>query len=167
MPSRSMADARADANKAAIERFYSAFKSRDAATMAASYAPGATFSDPAFPGLVQPQVSAMWTMLLSNEAKVWDFDFSDVQATESTGSAKWTATYLFGPDQRKVVNHVTSFFTFNEAGLITAQRDSFDFWAWSSQALGLTGRLLGWSSFLSNQVQKNARSRLDAWMAKH
>ncbi|MFT4048815.1 MAG: nuclear transport factor 2 family protein [Solirubrobacterales bacterium] len=41
----------AEDNAKLIERFYAAFASRDGETMAACYAPDATFSDPVFPDL--------------------------------------------------------------------------------------------------------------------
>jgi len=153
-------------NADVITRFYEAFAKRDAATMGSLYDESVTFSDAAFVDLKGKQVSAMWAMLLSREATVWSLEFSDVHADETTGSAKWTATYLFGPHKNKVVNHVTSQFTFRE-GKIVAQKDSFDFWTWASQALGPVGRLFGWSSLLHKSVQKNARGQLDAYMAKN
>ena len=46
-----------------IERFYAAFDRRDGDTMAACYAPGARFSDPAFGELRGEEPGAMWRML--------------------------------------------------------------------------------------------------------
>ena len=50
------------ANAALIEHFYAAFARRDAAAMAACYAPDAHFRDPIF-DVEGRDVSAMWTML--------------------------------------------------------------------------------------------------------
>jgi len=156
----------AEANRATIERLYTAFAARQPAVMAACYRPDATFSDPAFPGLVGPQVGAMWSMLLSREAKVWELVHSDVTADERTGSASWTATYLYG-GKRRVVNRIKSKFTFGDDGRIATEVDDFDFHAWTSQALGWTGVLLGWTGFFQRQVQAKARGQLDAYIAKH
>ncbi len=43
-----------------ITRLYTAFAARDAETMARCYAPDAHFSDPVFPDLHGPAVTAMW-----------------------------------------------------------------------------------------------------------
>jgi hypothetical protein len=156
----------ADANTATIQRFFAAFNGKNGAGMAACYSPEATFSDPAFVGLRGRQVGCMWKMLTAR-SKEFSLTFSDVAADASSGSSKWIAHYLFGPHEHKVVNHVTSNYTFDKDGKILTQVDTFDFWAWSSQAIGLPGRLLGWTSFLQRKVQAQARGQLDAWMAKN
>jgi len=97
---------------------------------------------------------------------VWELVHSDVKADASTGSASWTATYLYG-GKRRVVNRVKSKFTFGDDGLIATEVDDFDFYAWSSQALGLPGKLLGWTASMQRTVQGKARGQLDAYVAKH
>jgi hypothetical protein len=42
--------------------------------------------------------------------------------------------------------------------------DKFDFWKWSSQALGPVGFILGWTPMLRKKVQKQARERLAKFM---
>jgi hypothetical protein len=156
-----------EARKQLITSFYEAFSQRNAEFMASCYDPNCTFSDPAFPGLKGVEVSSMWKMLTATKAEVWEFSFSDVAAPEdsNTGSAKWTAKYLF--NGKPVTNHITSVFTFSpDSGKILNQVDTFDFWAWSSQSLGFVGKVLGWSSYLQKQVQGKARHRLEAWMKK-
>ena len=51
-------------------------------------------------------------------------------------------------------------------GLIATQRDRFDFWAWSRQALGRAGLLLGWTPMLKNKVRAGAAKNLAAYMAR-
>ena len=53
----------AHVNAELIERFYAAFAACDGATMAASYGPGARFSDPVFTNLRDGEPGAMWRML--------------------------------------------------------------------------------------------------------
>ena len=55
---------------------------------------------------------------------------------------------------------------FNEQGLITRQRDRFDFWAWSRQALGMPGLLLGWTPFLRHKVQRQAAANLQKFLTR-
>jgi hypothetical protein len=62
-----------------------------------------------------------------------------------------------------VHNKIDARFEFKD-GKIIRHRDSFDFWAWASQALGPPGRLLGWSSFLKNRVRAQAAKSLAAFM---
>ena len=75
-------------NEATIRRFYEAFQKRDAATMAACYAPDVQFSDPVFPDLRGPQAGQMWKMLCER-GKDLRLEFRDVRADATTGSAHW------------------------------------------------------------------------------
>ena len=50
-------------HQALIARFYDALGRRDAAAMAACYAPDATFTDPVFGTLDAAGAAAMWRML--------------------------------------------------------------------------------------------------------
>ncbi|MGB0347184.1 MAG: nuclear transport factor 2 family protein, partial [Balneolaceae bacterium] len=52
-------------------------------------------------------------------------------------------------------------------GLIINHQDDFDFWRWSTQALGFPGLILGWSPFLKKKVQKQALDSLNAFISKH
>lgn len=147
-----------------LEDFYAAFGRRDGAAMAAAYAPGATFDDPAFPGLTGEEPGAMWQMLTSRSTDLV-VDLRSCSADASTGTAHWVATYTFGQTGRRVVNDVRSTFRF-ERGLIAEQRDDFAFHPWAAQALGPAGRLLGWTPFLRKAVQRKARAGLDAWLSE-
>ena len=153
-----------EANRALITRFYSAFAARDGVAMSACYHPNARFSDPAFVDLRGPEVSAMWRMLTSR-SKDLTLTFSDVEASDVGGSAKWRALYTFSATGRKVENRISAAFVFKD-GLIFEHSDLFDFWRWARQALGPMGLLLGWSGFLRRKVQKQARANLVAFMAK-
>ena len=116
-----------------LQRFYAAFAAKDGDTMAAAYAPGATFSDPVFVGLKDGEPGAMWQMLTSR-SKDLELELVSCEADDSTGSARWIATYTFAQTGRKVVNDVRSSFVFS-GGLIAEQRDEFDFHRWAGQAL--------------------------------
>jgi ketosteroid isomerase-like protein len=152
------------ANEELLERFYAAFARLDAAGMAACYAPDAHFSDPAFPDLRGPEVPAMWAMLTSRSTGL-RIETSGITADDRKGEAHWVAHYAFGPDQRPVVNRVRSTFEFN-GGLIVRQHDQFDFHAWSAQALGLKGRLLGWTPIVQSAAQRQAAAGLQDFMAR-
>jgi ketosteroid isomerase-like protein len=147
----------ADANKALIERFYRAFAQRDAATMAACYRADATFRDAAFT-LRGSDVGKMWKMLCSRGADL-RIEFGNVQAAAERGSVDWQAWYTFSGTGRKVHNVIHADMRFVD-GLIAAHVDTFDFWRWSRQSLGLPGMLLGWSPFLQRKVQAQALQAL-------
>ena len=150
-----------------IERFYGAFDRKDGDAMAACYAPGARFSDPAFGELRGEQPGAMWRMLtsqagdLSIELREHAADAAD---GSGTGSARWVARYTFTKTGRPVVNDVRARFRFAD-GLIAEHDDVFSFHAWARQALGPTGLLLGWTPMLRAAVRKRARADLDRFMA--
>jgi hypothetical protein len=149
-----------------IVRLYTAFAARDAETMASCYHPDAHFSDPAFPDLNGGEVMAMWRALLgrSTDLRVTLGGHSASSDGGSpgngTGRAHWTAVYTFGATGRSVTNEIDAGFRF-EDGLIREHQDSFDFWRWSRQALGLPGLLLGWTPMLRSRVQRDAAKLLN------
>lgn len=152
------------ANADLINRFYTAFKSKDYASMQQCYADEATFTDEVFTGLNANEVKAMWEMLIKN-GKDLQLEFSGIEADDVRGSANWVATYTFSKTGRKVVNRICAEFTF-ENGRIKTHRDYFSFYAWARQALGLSGLLLGWTAALRSKVQQTARKSLQAFMAQ-
>ena len=64
-----------------------------------------------------------------------------------------------------MVNDVRATFKIAD-GLIVDHVDRFSFWAWSRQALGAPGVLLGWTPILRGKVGGTARKGLDAFMAQ-
>lgn len=152
-----------DENKALIEKFYDAFSKRDAETMSTCYHDDVHFTDPAF-DLHGTSAADMWRMLCEN-GKDLKLEYRDVRVEGDKGWAHWDATYTFGATGRKVVNRIDAEFTFKD-GLIHRHVDTFDFWAWSKQALGAPGLLLGWSGFLQNKVQQQAAKNLSRYQQK-
>lgn len=151
-------------NAQLIAHFYEAFARLDAATMANCYHAEATFTDEAFVNLNREQTVAMWAMLCSR-AKNFNLTFSDIQADDVRGKAHWEPIYTFTSTGRLVHNVIDSEFEFKD-GKIWKQRDRFEFYSWSRQALGPIGFLLGWSGFLRNKIQTEASKGLKAFMAK-
>lgn len=159
-----------NSNEQTIRRFYDAFAKLDAATMAACYAPDATFDDEVFSLRGAREIGGMWTMLCTaTQAKgshVWKLTYRDVQADATTGQAHWDAHYLFSATGRLVDNAIDARFTFTPEGLIQTQRDRFSFWTWARQALGVPGLLLGWSPSLRRQVRSTAARNLATYLAR-
>jgi ketosteroid isomerase-like protein len=153
----------AHANDDLIVRLYAALDAKDGDAMAACYAPDARFHDPAFGELRGEQPGAMWRMLTSRAADL-RCELLEHQADDTTGSAKWRATYTFTQTGRPVVNVVDSSFRFAN-GLIAEQDDDFSYFTWSRQALGPAGLLLGWTPVLPALTRKRARAGLDEFMA--
>lgn len=151
-------------NEQLLETFYSAFAARDYAAMQACYQPAPEFADEVFT-LKGKEVGAMWHML-SEGATDLQATHRDIQADDSSGRAHWEARYTFSSTGRKVHNIIEAEFRF-EAGRIATHRDRFDFWRWSSQALGPTGLLLGWTPTVHNRVRATARARLDRFIQAH
>jgi limonene-1,2-epoxide hydrolase len=151
-------------NEMLLTNFYTAFQNKDFATMQASYADSATFSDPVFEGLNAAELRAMWEMLIRRGNDL-ELTFSDIRADASRGSAAWEARYTFSATGQRVTNRIRSSFEF-ENGKIVKQTDQFDFYTWARQALGLPGLLLGWTGFIRGKVQRMARKNLAAFMEK-
>ena len=75
-------------HQALIARFYDALGRRDAAAMAACYAPDATFTDPVFGRLDAAGAAAMWRMLCAR-GKDLRVEASGIQADAERGRAHW------------------------------------------------------------------------------
>jgi ketosteroid isomerase-like protein len=148
-------------NAQLLTDLYSAFQRRDPEAMASCYHPEVEFSDPVFPGLRFARVTSMWRMFC-DRGNV-EITFEDVHADERTGRAHWDARYTFGATGRKVLNRIDATFEFRD-GKSLRHTDSFDFWAWSRQALGPGGLVLGWTPFLRNKVRAQAGATLDKYM---
>jgi ketosteroid isomerase-like protein len=151
-------------NKDFIIRFYSAFQTLNYAEMQRSYHREAQFSDPVFGTLNSDEVKAMWEMLLSR-GKDLRVEYSNVHATQTTGSCRWEAWYTFSKTGRSVHNVIASSFEFRD-GKIFRHRDSFSLWRWSRQALGPAGLLLGWSPLMRGKVKRSAKESLDKYRSR-
>jgi limonene-1,2-epoxide hydrolase len=151
-------------NAELLTGFYNAFAARDGAAMASAYDPEARFGDPVFTALRGPEVGAMWQMLCSRATDL-RVEASGISADELNGHAHWEAWYTFTRTGRKVHNVIDATFEFRD-GKILIHRDVFDLWRWAGMALGLSGKLLGWTPFLQNAVRNEARAGLAKYMAK-
>lgn len=156
-------------NAATIARFYEAFSRLDADTMAACYAENVAFDDPVFSLRGRRDTMGMWRMLCEGVARtgreVWSLQASGIEADATAGRAQWQAHYRFGATGRLVHNRIDALFVFNAQGLIERHHDRFDFTAWAAQALGLPGRLLGWTPWLRQRVQAQAQTGLRRFLA--
>lgn len=153
----------AEQNRELINRFYTAFEQKDAETMANCYASHAVFEDPAFGRLNGKEISAMWKMLLERGDKDLLVKHKVTEATNGKAKAEWQATYIFSTTLRTVHNKISAEFIIEE-GKIVYHKDHFNMWKWSSMALGMPGMLLGWSNFMKNKIQKQAKGSLKKYM---
>lgn len=151
----------AASHAALIERLYAALGRRDGETMAACYAPDARFSDPAFGELRGPDIGRMWRMLAARGEGL-EVELREHDADESSGRAHWIARYPFAATGRLVVNDIQAQFRFSD-GLIAEHDDRFDLRRWAAQALGPSGRVLGYTPLLRPAVRRMARKQLAAF----
>jgi ketosteroid isomerase-like protein len=149
-------------NKQIVQQFYTSFQKLDWRGMLQCYHDEVFFYDPVFEDLEAKKAKAMWKMLCQ-QAKNFSLEFDKVEADNEYGSCRWKATYTFSKTGRKVVNRVKAHFKFHE-GKIIEHMDDFDLYAWSRQALGVSGWALGWSSVVKNKIRKTAKSSLEHFM---
>ena len=150
------------AHEELVTRFYHALARRDGDAMAACYHPEVHFRDEVF-DLHGERASAMWRMLCARGRDL-DVVATGIRADDARGVAHWRAEYTFSQTDRAVRNEIDAAFTFGD-GLIVTHRDRFDFWAWSRQALGVPGALLGWTPWLRRKVAAEAARSLDRFIA--
>lgn len=147
-----------DAHLAVIRKFYDSFAAKDADGMLSCYHMEVQFSDPAFGKLDAEDVRFMWRMLLERGQNL-EITYNSEWADEKTGGVNWEAKYDFGKTGRRVHNKIRARFAFHD-GLIIEHKDYFNFWRWSTMALGGPGYLLGWSPILKNKVRSQAKGNL-------
>lgn len=145
-----------------IETFYKAFAAKDFRVMADCYHKDVVFDDPAFGQLKGREVSKMWEMLLTR-SKDLSLTFSEIQADQISGSAKWIARYTFSATGRMVTNHIRATFKFKD-GKIAAHTDSFDLNKWFKMAFGAKGYLFILFPFLKNTFKKKAKKTLQSFI---
>lgn len=153
-----------EAKKQLIIDFYNSFSQRDYEAMGKAYHSDVYFKDEAFE-LNGKEVPAMWHMLCIR-GKDLEIEFSDVVIKGDKVTAFWEAKYTFSATKRKVHNKINAQFKFKD-GKIIEHIDKFNFWRWSSQALGIPGYLLGWSIFLKKKVRDQAGNSLNAFISSH
>ena len=152
-------------NEQLIRHFYESFARNDADAMVACYSDEIEFHDPAFGLLKGADAKNMWRMLSERAKGNIKIEFKNITADDKKGSADWTADYLFSKTGRKVFNEIHAEFEFQDSKIIR-HTDTFDIWKWSKQALGLSGQLLGWSSFLQTKIRQNAKESLREYSEK-
>ncbi|KAA6346349.1 hypothetical protein EZS27_006131 [termite gut metagenome] len=148
-----------------INKFYQSFASGDVESMITCYHDDVVFHDPAFGTLHGERAKSMWRMLLNRADGNIKIQFRNVEANDISGRADWLAEYHYGPHKRKVINNVSAKFEFKD-GKIIKHTDHFDLWKWTKQALGTTGYLLGWSTFMKNKIQKMTNDSLAKFISK-
>ena len=158
------------ANQRRLTQFYAAFARLDAEEMAACYALDARFEDEVFALRGHEEVTGMWRMLCGatrdKGVEVWHLRASGIEAGAMSGQARWVADYRFSATGRMVHNVIDSAFEFTPEGLIMRQHDRFDLWAWSRQALGTPGLLLGWTPFMRRKIRAQAAANLQNYLAR-
>ncbi|WP_324721296.1 nuclear transport factor 2 family protein [Salinimicrobium sp. HB62] len=152
-------------NEKIIEDFYQAFQNGNPKAMNDCYHKDIVFYDPVFGHLKGDRVRAMWYMLLEKGMGELKISFGEIQANDYNGSARWTATYYYGPSKRRVVNEVVGTF-YIQNGKILQHTDHFDLWSWSRQALGFRGLFLGWTKSMKLRIQQESSRLLSGYMHK-
>lgn len=148
-----------DNNVATINKFYTAFKKLDAATMCSCYSKDIVFYDPVFELLKGSEATNMWHMLCKN-ASNFSLKYDNIQSLgDDYYTCDWVATYTFSSTGNTVVNAIKANLKIVD-GIIIEHSDAFSIHKWSSQALGIVGKLFGWNSFFQRKIKNKAKRNL-------
>lgn len=145
------------------DNFYTAFSNHNSSEMIKLYHDDVIFTDPAFGMLQGIRAKKMWEMLLANSKSDLNIQYEILDSSNEHATVSWIAKYKFGSQKRLVENHVIASLKVKQ-GKIVEHHDTFNIWKWSSQALGLSGRLLGWTGFMKKKVQQKTNRALDIYM---
>lgn len=147
-----------------VEHFYTSFADTDAEAMVECYADDVVFEDPAFGELHGDEARDMWRMLCERSSDL-SIEYTVLEASDTAAKVNWVANYTFSTG-RHVRNDITATMQIAD-GKIVDHRDEFSFWAWSRQALGFPGVLVGWSPRLQSKVRTTARESLERYRSKN
>lgn len=149
-----------------ISNFYTAFGQGDANRMNNCYSDDIVFFDPVFELLRGDEVRSMWHMLCKN-ANGFTVTFGNIiDLGDDYYTCDWVAHYTFSKTNRKVVNKIKAHMKIID-GKIIEHSDAFSLHAWSKQALGFSGWLLGWNSFFQRKIKNTAKRSLLKYMEGH
>jgi hypothetical protein len=123
-------------NRATAERFFEAFGRRDHSALEAMYRPDASFKDDMFTLSKGGRSSIMQMWRGAPPFKVFLAEVGEAKGNQVR--AKWVAEYeMFG---RPIRNEIDSTLTFDDAGAIRSQVETWDRQKWMSQALPFVPR---------------------------
>ena len=155
---------RHDMTPRVVDEFYAALARRDGEAMASCYHDDVVFEDPVFGVLRGEDARDMWRMLCSGGTDLI-VTHRVLEATPTSATTSWVAHYTFPSTGRHVRNNVTARMSIAD-GRIADHRDSFSVWAWSTQALGPLGRLLGWTPLVKRRVHARSVASLRSFQAR-
>jgi ketosteroid isomerase-like protein len=136
-----------------LRRLFTALDAHDHPTMAACYAPAASFRDIAFDLEGKPDIHGMWQMIC--ERSDIRATFEVVHADDGEGRVALVDHYTFSDTKFKVRNVIDARFRF-ENGLIVQHHDHCDARAWAAMAFhgGVRGFLAGRFRFVRSRAAK-------------
>ena len=149
-------------NEEIVHQFYSAFQKKNAEGMINKYHQDIIFEDPAFGVLKGERAKSMWTMLCATATDL-KINFEVLSSDGNTVEARWEAFYTFSRTGRKVHNKINASFII-ENGEIVKHTDIFDLHKWATQAIGMQGRLLGWTGFFKSKLNQQTAKLLTRFM---
>ena len=148
-----------------VKQFYDAFTKGDAETMSTCYHENIVFEDPAFGELKGKDAGDMWRMLCSQSQDL-KIEYEILNCNSDEATITWNAWNTFSRTGKPVHNIIHAHMRFQD-GLIVEHRDVFDLHRWSGQALGLQGKLLGWSSFFKKKLQQQTGNLLAKYQSRN
>ena len=139
-------------------KFYDAFSVANIDVLKQLYDKKLIFNDNIFVNLDYNETISMWSSLLVGN-KNMSIKYEIKKYSEKYVEVEWIADYLFTSTNRNVKNIILAKMEIDQ-GKIINHTDNFDFYKWSQMAFGITGVLIGWTSFFKNKVRTETYNKL-------
>ena len=139
-------------------KFYDAFSAANIDVLKQLYDKKLRYNDNIFVNLDYNETISMWSSLLVGN-KNMSIKYEIKKYSEKYVEVEWIADYLFTSTNRNVKNIILAKMEIDQ-GKIINHTDNFDFYKWSQMAFGITGVLIGWTSFFKNKVRTEAYNKL-------
>jgi len=141
-------------NTEKVKEFYEALSRNDYEALIRLYHPDATYTDELF-SFKGKEIHALWYAATRPAMKL-EVECLAIEEVNDRVQTKWKMGYTLDVINSRIELEEIGIFVF-EGEKIMEHSDEYNFREWCTQAFGIIGTLLGWSSWLRNRVRKQAR----------
>lgn len=137
-----------------VKEFYEALNKRDYKIVNGLYHSEAKYRDEIFDfnGI---EIHALWYNATLPEMDI-SVKLESIREEGDKVITEWEMRYTLDIIKRRINLKEKGVFEFKDEK-IYRHTDTYDFWAWCTQAFGAIGRVMGWSNWLRNRVRNQAR----------
>ncbi len=137
-----------------VKDYYQALNNGDYKKLSKLYHKKASYNDPIF-SFQGKEILALWYTSTRPEMNMKAVIHA-IEEEKDVVKTEWTVSYTIPTLKKRISLNEIGVFRFEENKII-AHSDDYSFYDWCKQAFGLIGVVFGWSNWLKQKVQRQAR----------